>query len=1172
MFRSVALFALILVGTCSCPSLVIAQQRPNVVIIMADDMGYSDIGCYGGEIQTPNIDQLANGGLRFTQFYNTARCCPTRAALLTGLHQHQTGIGQMTETPKGPRDDDRPAYQGFLNRNCVTMAEVLKPAGYHTYMTGKWHLGYHGKEKWPRQRGFDRFYGSIAGATSYFKPQGGRGVTLDNQNLDPPTDPNYYTTDAFTDYAIQFLNEQTDDKPFFLYLAYTAPHWPLQAREEDIAKYVGQYRDIGWDGLRKRRLARQKELGLFDDAVGLPPRDDRARPWSDLTEKQRDELDYRMAVYAAMVDRMDQNIGRVVSWLREHSQLDNTLLFFLSDNGGCAEPYTDLGGGKLEDINNPNKSNAISYGLGWANASNTPFQKFKVFSHEGGISTPLIVHWPSGLKTEPGAISHTPAQLIDLMPTVLAATDATYPNTIAGHAIHPLEGVSLMPTISGQTREPAEWMFWEHSGHKAVRHGDYKALLPRGSKAWELYNLANDRQERHDLAESMSMRTSQMGEKWNEWAVNHDVIPIVANDHRGAEPPPSDRAGNPLQVDGHDFYAADPSVVIADDGRLFLFPTTDNRDWEKQVGWSCYSTTDLSNWTDHGVIFRNTDSDWGTHKAWAPDITKKDGKYYFFYYFNNGGQGKGGVGVAVAEQPEGPFRELTNERLCRGHDPAVFADDDGRHWMYLQDKVYELGDDMISFKSGPTNLNLAYRPDRFEAAYVFKRNETYYFTIARGWNNLIYYTGDSPTGPFEYRGEIMKPYGGNNHHSIVKYKGRWVIFYHEWLEGDPVHQRRLRAEYLGFNEDGTIRLVEPTSAGVQVANAGILSKRRSQLVRTSEMHKQRDLSPRSERSRAIGQHDRAVQLLDEKIRDPFIARGPNGVFHLTGTTAGSHWGDTVGIRLWKSPNLIDWSDMGFVWDLNQHGKEQSSWHFDRPAKEGVKNGRALWAPEIHFMNDTWWIPHSVNVAGHGLLKSTSGKPEGPYVPMPAISDRGIDAHLFQDSGRTFYLWGSDNLIELSRNLSEVRGESVKLRPRGNHELGYEGVFLTKVGDKYLLMASGRYAYESTDTYDLYYCVSDTLQGPYGKRRMAVKNAGHGNLFQDNEGRWWCTAFDHEFVTSKNRWTPWIVPIDIIASDDDLHIEVLDERFRPSFADHQEVARINQTGVPAGRQGKRPWES
>ncbi|MEM6470751.1 MAG: family 43 glycosylhydrolase [Planctomycetota bacterium] len=624
------------------------------------------------------------------------------------------------------------------------------------------------------------------------------------------------------------------------------------------------------------------------------------------------------------------------------------------------------------------------------------------------------------------------------------------------------------------------------------------------------------------------------------------------------EPP----ANNPLRVDGRDFYGADPSVVIADDGRLYLFPTTDNRDWEKQFGWSCYSTDDLSRWTNHGVIFSNEDSSWGTHKAWAPDITKKDGKYYFFYYFNNGGKGKGGVGVAVADDPTGPFKELTKTKLCRGHDPAVFADDDGRYWMYLQDKVYELGDDMVSFKSGPVDLKLEYRPQKFEAAYVFKREGIYYFTIARGWNNLIYYTGESPTGPFRFRGEIMKPYGGNNHHSIIKFKDRWVLFYHEWVKKDPVHQRRLRAEFLKFNEDGTIRLVQPTDQGVRLPGA---------LPTASTSDQAEDNENDSAIATAIRDHSRAVQLFDAKIRDPFIARGPDGDFFLTGTTAGTHWGETVGIRLWKSPNLVDWEDLGFVWTLGKDGHDQSSWHLDRPAKEGVKNGRAIWAPEIHFLNGTWWIPHSVNVAGHGLLKSTSGRPEGPYIALPAIASRGIDAHLFQENEKTYYLWGADNLVELSADLKEPVGQIRKLRPNGRHELGYEGVLLKKIGDKYLLIASGRYGYELSDTYDLYYCVAQSLTGPYGPRRMAVKNAGHGNLFRDNMGRWWCTAFDHPFVTGENRWTPWIVPLDIVETEDGIEINVLDERFRPTEADQQQVDELSRTGVPAGREGKRPWD-
>ncbi len=1282
---------------------------------------------------------------------------------------------------------------------------------------------------------------------------------------------------------------------------------------------------------------------------------------------------------------------------------------------------------------------------------------------------------------------------------------------------------------------------------------------------------------------------------------------------------------NPLNVNGQNFYAADPSVVVAQDGRLFLFPTTDNRDWEKQFGWSCYSTTNLVDWTDHGVIFSNQDSKWGENKAWAPDIIRRDGKYYFYYYFNNGGGGKGGVGVAVADRPEGPFKELTPQKLCRGHDPAVFGDDDGRYWLYLQDTVYELGDDMASFKSGPTNLNLQYRPEKFEAAYVFKRDGLYYFTIARDWNNLIYYTAESPTGPFEFRGEFFKKYGGNNHHSIVNYKGRWILFYHEWVKNDPIHQRQLRAEYLNFNDDGTIQMVEPTDEGVRFeepskpvsvdmsqlfdeiglrysgnvswdattgtlvfigsgsmpdareeyfwgvpasvkkivvesgvtvrgafrvtyrdsnnplfiigqdrktsviegteerkwtehsgiaesdkwrygainvvedavvhvsnltsrnprgynisgyANKSVIhvdgcdlldtrggdndnsdgflgsagSSIRNSFISTSDdaikiyhditiedvtIHQHRNgaplqfgwgeenetatatiknltirgvasdgnynmapltwvqgqrgvrnvridgltidingqiyneandtwepiglmsvkpeqctlnltveranignlpigvnaakgnvrvdkvdsakkddsaeglgseidahdhavhvltdqwmrdpyvylhsdgfyymtctrlghttggvqgielwrsldlvtwdpvgvpwsfddsswirtikpepsgenqefwlwapevhfinghwvvvhttnrgranlllskgdeltgpyrepvgsnfghrhdpsiftdddgshwlvwacakiaklkddfsgfaseefsigpadrklghegcvirkigtkyvlfgtawsmdnlrqgtynlyyctadkvtgpygprkfaarfcghgtpfqdkqgrwwttaflngtyepdlengqiicgrsdawtLNPRGmtlvpldvmidpegdvviatsavgysrqgpeemqqfdfakapapsvearpvamagggaeEKLALVESHSRAFETLDEKVRDPFIMRGPDDWFYLTGTTAGTHWGDTIGIRLWKSPELVNWVDLGFVWDVNVDGKNAKSWHFDRPAKKGVKNGLAIWAPEIHYLNGTWWIPHSVNIAGHGLLRSISGKPEGPYEAMPAVANQGIDAHLFQEDGVTHYVWGYDNIVRLKDDFSGVAESVQKIAPSGKHPLGYEGILLNKIGDKYLLIASGRYGYERSDTYDLYYCVSKSLQGPYGSRRMAVKNAGHGNLFQDNDGRWWCTAFDHEFVESKNGWTPWIVPIDIVETDDDIVIEVKDSRFRPTAEDQQQVAELNATGIPPHREGKKPWD-
>ena len=310
----------IVIASCSIsstPDDKIVTECPNIVLILADDMGFSDIGCYGSEITTPNIDALAADGIRFTQFYNTARCCPTRASLMTGLHPHQTGIGHMTNPPTNPNRYNgwEEAYQGYLNRNCVTVAEVLKDAGYHTYMTGKWHLGYHDKSRWPLQRGFEKYYGCIPGACSYFWPHGDRGLTYMNEHVPAPDSTKYYTTDAFTDYAIQFIDEQEDENPFFLYLAYNAPHWPLHAKQEDIEKFVGKYMN-GWDEARKNRLKKQIELGLFNDEMKLSERDSRVRAWEEVPDSQKVLSDYRMAVYAAQVFCLDYNVGKLVDKLK----------------------------------------------------------------------------------------------------------------------------------------------------------------------------------------------------------------------------------------------------------------------------------------------------------------------------------------------------------------------------------------------------------------------------------------------------------------------------------------------------------------------------------------------------------------------------------------------------------------------------------------------------------------------------------------------------------------------------------------------------------------------------------------------------------------------------------------------------------------------------------------
>ncbi len=498
------------------------DKRPNIVLILADDMGYSDIGCYGGEIATPNLDKLAENGLRFTQFYNAARCCPTRAALMTGLHPHQTGIGHMTNPPNTlNHDKSLRSYRGFLNRECATLAEVLRPAGYHTLMAGKWHLGFNAPDRWPLQRGFDKFYGIISGGANYFKPEYPRGLTLGNDPAAPGE--GFYMTDAFTGHAIQFVREagEEDRRPFFLYLAFNAPHWPLHAKKKDIDKYRGKYSE-GWDVLRASRLKRMIDLGIIDKDWALSGRD--ARAWDELDEAKKTELDLRMAIYAAQIDCMDQNIGRLVAALKTLGKLDNTLILFLSDNGGCAEGG-ELGGGKAEDLES-DRGWVLSYGRAWANASNTPFRRYKHWVHEGGIATPLIAHWPQGMPAKRnGALTHRPGQLIDIMPTCVELAQADYPAQRHGYGIPPMEGESLAPLLRGKDVPIRESpLFWEHEGNRALRRGKWK-LVARHGAPWELFDMDADRTETNDLAESQTQLAQSLAARHARWAKRVGVAP-----------------------------------------------------------------------------------------------------------------------------------------------------------------------------------------------------------------------------------------------------------------------------------------------------------------------------------------------------------------------------------------------------------------------------------------------------------------------------------------------------------------------------------------------------------------------------------------------------------------------------------------------------------------------
>lgn len=539
-----------------------AAPRPNIVIIMSDDMGYSDLGCYGGEIPTPNLDSLAAGGVRFTQFYNGARCCPTRASLLTGLYAHQAGIGHMVE------DLGTPAYRGELSRRAVTIAEALKPAGYRSYLAGKWHVT-PGRpvermkahdQNWPLKRGFDRFYGTIHGSGSFWDPS---ALMRDDRFISPANDPEYqpkeyYYTDAISDHAVRYVREHARDhagKPFFLYVAHTAAHWPMHARESDIARHRGRY-DAGYDALRASRWDKQKRLGVVKPEWGISPT---AEDFSKVKDRAFETR--CMEVYAAMVEVMDEGIGRLVAELKAQGQLENTLILYLQDNGGCAETNGRTGVGQpraaapslpplpketIQFANRPPQTRDgwpmrvgygvmpgaadtyIAYGKGWANVSNTPFREYKHWVHEGGISTPLIAHWPAGMKgIKGGALCHEPSHLIDLMATAVDLAGARYPTDYNGERITPLEGRSLRPLLTAPSTPPAgapRPLFWEHEGNKAMREGRWK-LVSKHKGPWELYDIDADRTESRDLAAKEPARVKTMAAAWDAWAARVGVEP-----------------------------------------------------------------------------------------------------------------------------------------------------------------------------------------------------------------------------------------------------------------------------------------------------------------------------------------------------------------------------------------------------------------------------------------------------------------------------------------------------------------------------------------------------------------------------------------------------------------------------------------------------------------------
>lgn len=505
---TISLVALVWVGT-----LVEAEDnRPNIILIMVDDMGWSDIGCHGSEIETPNIDRIAGEGMLFTQFYNNAKCTTTRASLLTGLYPRNGGKGQSE----------------LITQEMLTLGEAMRHAGYQTGMSGKWHNG-KTEGTIPFDRGFDEAYGLWDGCCNFFNPKipdpefkGGRVRPFGHNDQllefdDFPDD--YFTTDAFTDHAIETIKRfSATGKPFFHYLPYTAPHYPLHAKPEDIAKYKGKYAE-GWDVLRQKRLARQKELGLIDENWAIEGRDSLARPWEEGKSSDLEWEQLRMEVYAAMVDNVDQNIGRLMNVLDEVGEGDNTLILFLSDNGACAETP---GGNDTVQVPGP-KEFYSHVGPGWATAQNTPFRRFKQYCHEGGVATPLLARWPEGIK--PGSRTDQVGHIIDFLPTFLEMAGAEYPDKHPDFEKQtlPLDGKSLLPVLKGREREPHSEVYWYWGGNRAVRQGDWKLVYDRHDKRWFLFDFEKDRVEANDLAAEHPEIVQKLTDKWNAWAKMTEV-------------------------------------------------------------------------------------------------------------------------------------------------------------------------------------------------------------------------------------------------------------------------------------------------------------------------------------------------------------------------------------------------------------------------------------------------------------------------------------------------------------------------------------------------------------------------------------------------------------------------------------------------------------------------
>ena len=965
-----------------------ADDRPNVLIILADDLGFSDLGCYGSEIPTPNLDKIAENGTRFRSFYTSARCCPSRASLITGLHPHQAGIGNFAFDT--PRPNMGPAFTGHLLPNCVTLAEILGDEGYSTWMVGKWHMGIPG----PIKRGFQNYYGFknfLAHSEDQWSPE--KYARLP-ENVKPELEfdkDDFYVTDVFTEYACEFLSQASKmDKPFFMYLAHSSPHFPVQAPKETIDKYYNTYMQ-GWDKLRAARLEKQKKIGLFGPDVKLPPRslvpvdrDDIANGYSGKPNPAWDELDLdrqkdlarRMATFAAMVEHVDQGVGKVIAKLKETGKLDNTLIFFMSDNGACYEwgpfgfdgtsrvGFTKLHkGAELDQIGQPGTHH--SYGSAWANLGNTPLNMYKHFCHEGGISSPLIISWPKGIK-QTGNWNRTPAHLMDIVPTVLEATGAEYPEYRNMIKIQPAEGKSLLGVARGQQME-TRMIPLDHQGAHGLRWGKWKIVWGKRQPTpvtWELYDLDIDPSEQNNIAVQHPDLVKKMVAEWEKWAARVGV--------EGYWKGNSDKDNSP--------EIANKEIHVSVEARI-------------------------DNVNNSGVILAHG----GNRYGYAVHIL--DGK------------------------------------------PAFDIRIDGR----------------VSRVSWPYQVTSMSRIEAILTKSELSISVDDQTPITKPSPGLI---PVQPLDPMTVGEDTLSPAG--DYDAPNKFDG--TIVYTRVIAG------------------GNPPAVMPAMSRKEI-RAGLIS------------------------------HDKALYIMEGWIRDPYIIKGPDGYFYLTGTTpnpnepreqsdpynTGLGNESLVGwkAQIWRSKNLIKWEYLETPFTL-----KDGIWFKDQPNRfaEVDQSQWRLWAPELHWLGNRWALIHTSPspVNGANLVLSSSSEITGPWEsPMGTSIKRKHDPSLFKDDDGTWWMiWGATEIAPLKPDFSGFSDKPTRIRPAGDmSRMGHEGCLIQKIRGKYVLFGTGWSTNKGRrGSYNLYYATADKVTGPYSERKFAGRFLGHGTPFQDNQGRWWCTAF------------------------------------------------------------------